>query len=515
MAVPMRPKKGYRHIVTLLMMCSLLYSTLIVAATAPPQRPRPRPAQPKPQPKLEAPPLSPQDALDSARATTDQGRKLTLLERLLASNPPEPYNLQARELLMREYALKGEQMLREANPKAATQAFKSAVRVAPVTINDKIFGQYIFPLPMAMNAFGYRGESVDLMRAIEPRFADQPNRLVEIGFFYVQIEAPVEALRVLEQAVRLAPQDHRAHNSLGTAYLINLRLDDAANEFQRALELDSGDEYANLSLGNLARAAGAYDRAIDVYRRQLRLRADDAEARGGMAIAMFALGRDEEAQAEIRKTQSLASDYRFMTQLAYFYATRKKAQQARPLIEQALKVEPRYGWALITKGNIDQLEGRYGDALGTLIQAQAQATFPTMTFELVKALISPNGYDQALEVMGKSFKLNEAGEVETMLGGASAARSPRLDTLLERERQASLFLNDQPTTSLQYRLAETLGKIDYYIQQAQAAKKSATATAPARRRPRPSPAATSEVAAAQEETGSPSRPRRARDGSAS
>src|SRR5207302_9364402 len=137
---------------------------------------------------------------------------------------------------------------------------------------------------------------------------------------------------------------------LGTAYLINLRLDDAASEFQRALDLDSGDEYANLNLGNLARASGAYDRAIDFYRRQLGLKPDEAEARGGMALAMFAMGRDEEAQAEIRRAQPLAGDYRFLTQLAYFYATRKHAQQARALIEQALKIEPRYGWALITKG---------------------------------------------------------------------------------------------------------------------------------------------------------------------
>ena len=496
---------------TWLVIGSLIYSALAVPASAIQQRTRPRPTPPRPQPKPESAAMTPQETLDRVRASTDQQEKIGLLERLLAANPAEPFNLQARELLMREYALKGEQMLREGNPKAATQAFKSAVRVAPAVINDKIFGQYIFPLPMAMNAFGYRSESVDLMRAIEPRFAEDANRMIEVGFFYVQIEAPLEALRVLEQAVRLAPQDHRAHNSLGTALLVNLRLDDAAAEFQRALELDSSDEYANLNLGNLARASGAYDRAIDFYRRQIRLKPDDGEAHGGMAIAMLALGRDEEAQAEIRKTQSLAGDYRFMTQLAYFYTTRKKAQQARTLIQQALKIEPRYGWALITKGNIDQLEGRYGDALGTLIQAQAQATFPTLTFELVKALMSLDGYDQAIEVMDKSFKVNEAGEFETLLGGAVAARSPRLDVLLERERQASLFLNDQPTTSLQYRLAETLGKMDYYIKQVVAAKKSAS-PASARRRGRPTQ--TQAEPAGQDDPGSPSRPRRARDSSA-
>jgi tetratricopeptide (TPR) repeat protein len=479
-----------------------------------PQRPRPaQPRTPKSQPKLDAPALTPQESLDRVRASNDQAEKIALLEKLIAGNPAEPYNLQARELLMREYALKGEQMLREANPKAALLAFKSAFRAAPVVINDKIFGQYIFPLPLAMSAFGYRSESVDLMRAIEPRFENDANRTIEIGFFYVQIEAPLEALRVLEHAVQLAPQDHRAHNSLGTAYLINLRIDDAAGEFQRALDLDAGDEYANLNLGNLARAAGAYDRAIDFYRRHLRLKPDDPEARGGMAIAMLALGQDEEAQAEIKRAQPLSGDYRFLTQLAYFYATRKKAPQARALIEQALKIEPRYGWALITKANIDQVEGRYGDALGTLIQAQAQATFPTLTFELVKALMSLEGYGQALEVMSKSFTVNEDGEFETMLGGAVRARSPRLDVLLERERQAALFLNDQPTTALQYRLAETLGRIDYYIKKATAAKKPAPAASP-RRRSRPATAKPADVSGAQEEPSAPSRPRRARDSSA-
>jgi tetratricopeptide (TPR) repeat protein len=498
------------------MLCALV--SINTAATALPQRTRPRTSpsksQPKPQPKLEAPVLSPQDAIESARAMTDQAAKITMLERLLASNPAEPYNQQAREMLMREYALKGEQMLREGNPKAALQAFKSAVNAAPAVINDKIFGQYIFPLPLAMSAFGYRTESVELMHAIEPRFERDANRTVEIGFFYVQIEAPLEALRVLNHAVQLAPGDHRAHNSLGTAYLINLRLEDAANEFQRALELDANDEYANLNLGNLARAGGAYERAIEFYQKQLRIKPDDAEARGGMALAMFALGRDEEAQAEIKRTQQLAGDYRFLTQLAYFYTTRKKTPAARALIEQALKIEPRYGWALIVKGNIDQLEGRYGDALATLIQAQAQASFPTLTFELVKSLMALDGYDQALEVMSKSFKVNDDGEFEAMLGGAVAARSPRLDTLLERERQAALFINDQPTTQLQYRLAETLGVMDYYIKQATAAKKPAQSTGP-RRRPRAGQAKSAESSDTQSESDPPSRPRRARDSAAS
>jgi tetratricopeptide (TPR) repeat protein len=83
--------------------------------------------------------------------------------------------------------------------------------------------------------------------------------------------------------------------------------------------------------------------------------------------------------------------------------------------------------------------------------------------------------------MQKAFSVTTDGEFETVLGGVIKASSPRLDLLLERERQASLFLNDQPTTTLQYRLAEALGRIDYYTKVAAKAKKPAQQPAPRRR----------------------------------
>src|SRR2546428_12845372 len=84
-----------------------------------------------------------------------------------------------------------------------------------------------------------------------------------------------------------------------------------------------------------------------------------------------------------------------------------------------------------------------------------------------------DGYDQATEVMGKAFTVNSDDEFETMLGGAIKARSPRLDLLLERERQAALFLSYDPTTPLQYRLTEAIARIDHYSKVAQASRRPA------------------------------------------
>ena len=512
----MRTTERTRHVVVLIALFVLVLHAGVEVVGASPranQASKQKKGPPKKTPapvETPDPATTPREALDRARSATTQDDRIQLLEKFLVSHRGSELEPEARQLLMREYSLKGEQALREANPQQAAQAFKSVFRNAPFIITDKIFSQYIFPLPIAMNAFGYRAESVDLMRTFESRFQDQPNRLVEIGFFYVQIEAPFEAVRLLERAVQLAPDDHRAHNSLGTAYLISLRLDDAATEFQKALELDTKDEYANLNLGHLARASGEYERAVGFYRKQLMSKSDDAEAHGGLGIALLASGRDEEAGPEIKRAMELApGDYRFMTQLAVFYTTRKKPALARPLIEKAIRIEPRYGWALIAKAEIDLLENKYGDALSTMLGAQSQASFATLTFELAKSLMAVDGYDQATEVMNRSFRINEDGEFETLLGGAIKARSPRLDLLLERERQAALFLSDHPTTSLQYRLAEALAKIDYYSKMAIAARKPGPArTAATRGKAGRSKASARATAADDEESQGASRPRR-------
>jgi tetratricopeptide (TPR) repeat protein len=483
----------FKSTASVLSIILLLSSCLITSRAAGPQKSRQakrgakKPPAARPAKKAEASPKQPlpqsaRELIDLAQAATSSKERINLLERALALRPDPPLDGQVRELLIREYALRGEQYLREANPQLAAKDFKAVFRLIPDPITDRSFGQYIFPLPVAMNAFGYRVESVDLMKSFESRFAANPNRLSQVGFFYIQIEAPLEAVRVMESVTQLAPTDSHAHNGLGTAFLINLRLEEAAAEFERAIELNPSDEFANLNLANVYRATGDNERAITYYRKQIRNKPGDAEAHGGLALSLLARGRDEEAEAEIKRATDLApGDYRFLTQLAYYYTARRKPGLARPLVERAARVDPRYAWAHITKANIDLLESKYGDALSTLIAAQVHGTFPTLAFELAKTLMALDGYDQALEIMGRAFDITDEGEFETMLGGVVKARSPRLDLLLERERQASLLLNEHPTTTLQYRLAEALGRIDHYTKMAVKARKASEAPTARRR----------------------------------
>jgi tetratricopeptide (TPR) repeat protein len=452
------------------------------------------------------------DALERIRAMSLPSDRIQALEKFIVTQRGSDVQ-QAKEMLLREYTLRGEQHLREGSPQNAAIDFSSVLRLAPEKINDKFFDQYIFPMPVAMSAFGFRSESVDLMRSFEKRFENDTNRLVQIGFFYVQIEAPLEAVRVLEQTVKLAPGDHRAHNALGSAYLINLRLNDALAEFERALELNTNDEFANLNIANILRSLGDFERAEQAYRKHIKLKDKDSEAHGGLAITLFALGRNEQAQREMQIAMEIDSnDYRILTQLAFFFLNRRRTDMARPLIDRAARIVPRFAWVHIAKANADLQENKYGDSLSTMITAQEYGQFATMNFELIKMLMAVDGYDQALNIMSKAFTVTPDGEFETMLGGVSKARSQRLDLLIERERQAALFLNESPTTTLQFRLAEALGKIDRYLQIASAAKKQSSASSAAAKTKRPAAGATKGAKSGkgnEDEAAMATRPRRA------
>jgi len=210
--------------------------------------------------------------LDKALAA-DSAARVPLLEKFLADHPQSLLGEQAREALVRTHASVGEVALKNGDAKAASEAFTLALASAGDTISDRLFQQVIWQMPVVMASAGFRFDAIELMKAFEPKFNDQSARLIQIGYFYVSIESPSDAVRVLQHAVEIAPNDHRAHNTLGTAYVLSLRLDDAANEFQKAIELEPKEEYAYGALANLRRAFGNPTETITLYTKQLKIKA--------------------------------------------------------------------------------------------------------------------------------------------------------------------------------------------------------------------------------------------------
>jgi Flp pilus assembly protein TadD len=118
-----------------------------------------------------------------------------------------------------------------------------------------------------------------------------------------------EALRHLEEAVRLDPEFADARCNLGAAWLRAGRLEEARRELEAALRLAPGHPEAHNGLGMLLAAAGRFDAAIAHYQAALASAPRFAEARNNLGSSLARLGRYAEAIPHFEAALALEPGY--------------------------------------------------------------------------------------------------------------------------------------------------------------------------------------------------------------
>ena len=404
--------------------------------------------------------------LDKALAAEEAQARISALQAFLESHPESSLADTAKEGIVQSWAFLGGGQLVVQNLDQALVYFRRALAALPEKISDRFFETTVAQIPIAVSARGYRVEAVGLARELEAKFSEEPLRLGAFGEFYLGVEAPSDAMRVLELAAQLAPDDARVHRALGAAYRQGLRLDDAAAEYQQAIGLDKGENQPYYELANLYRAQGAYEEAVKLYQKQLELEPKHTLSLKGLALTLLAQGKEDLATKELSKirdskgvAEDLTRDIYLQTQLAFYYLARGKVSQARKAAEAALTVEPRYSWARIAAAEVDLAQDRYFEAERHLLAALSYANFSTLYFTLGRIYLAVEDYDGALDQFAKAFSCTPSG-FATKLGGVFDARAEKLAELLSRERQASLFIFEPPTPEAQFKLAETLTRLD-------------------------------------------------------
>src|SRR5205814_2145199 len=111
---------------------------------------------------------------------------------------------------------------------------------------------------------------METARQAEVLAQQNSKRLLALAEFYLTIEDAAEANRIGELAAQAANDSAAAHQALGAARHIGLRLDEAESEYARALALDPKSAAARIALADLKRASGKTEEALGLYREQLR-----------------------------------------------------------------------------------------------------------------------------------------------------------------------------------------------------------------------------------------------------
>jgi tetratricopeptide (TPR) repeat protein len=376
--------------------------------------------------------------------TLPLAKRAEKLKRFLDTHPDSKARPRAIELLISTHAGLGDQFLKADDVTNGVQQLMLAIDEADAGISDKLYSGVIGQIPANLFLRGQPEAAFQAATKIEKKFGSDPKRLAGLAGFYVTIERSDEAIRVAEEAVKLAPDAAESHRVLAVSRHINLQLDEAAAEYKKAVDLDPTSKASLNTLADLTRANGKFDEALALYDQLLKLDPKDGAAIAGRVISLFELGRTDEATTAL--DAALANEPKNLALLsgtAYWFASHENYQKAFDLAQKAVGIEPRYTWAQIAL--VRSLLGlnRNIGAERAMRYARQFGKFPTLNYELANVVASMGFFDEAVEILHESFSFKD-GQVETLLAGRIAARDKDFMTLLGPERRASLY---QPTAA--------------------------------------------------------------------
>ncbi|HEX5888443.1 MAG TPA: tetratricopeptide repeat protein, partial [Pyrinomonadaceae bacterium] len=402
--------------------------------------------------------------------------RVVKLKEFLDTHPESKERARAIEYLVSAHAAVGDQKLKNGDSVGGIEhLFKAIDAVDPATTPDNLFTGVILQIPTNLYLRGERAAAFKAAQNIETKFGADAKRLPGIASFYLGIERGDEAIRLADNAIQLAPDLAEAHRVKAIGLHLSLRLDEAAEEYKRTLELDPASKVSRISLADLYRASGKADQALALYTEQLAADPKDRAARAGKVISLLELSRQDEAATELEA--ALKEEPRNLPLLAgaaYWYAAHGDNNKAFDLARRAVAVESRYTWAQIALAHAYLGSKQPLDAERAMRYARQYGKFPTLNYELATVLASMGLYQEAVEVLRESFQVKE-GQVHTQLAGRLPASDTNFIDLLAPERRAGIFQARSADTPENAKLMKALLAFNSAITPAEGEKVNETA----------------------------------------
>ncbi|MBD0325005.1 MAG: tetratricopeptide repeat protein, partial [Pyrinomonadaceae bacterium] len=439
----------------------LSFMLMLTAALAPTAIAQERPAgsvttEPTPQTANETSGNDPLRAELKAITDLPPAERIGKLKAFIEANPLSALKLRAQELIVSARATLADERLRAGDSAGGLEQFRQAIAESPTSMSDRFFADVLSRIPLNLYLRGERAAAFEMERLIEARVKENPNRLMLLTAFYLNIEEGDEAARLAEMVIKLAPDMPAAYQALGAARHISLRLDDAIAAYTRALELDPKSARSRRSLADLRRATAKPEEALALYRELLQADRADRLARSGLVLSLFDLGRKDEAEREMEAAlKDEPRNLSLLTGAAYWYAAHNDGARAVELAQRAIEIEPRYTWAHIALARALVQQKRPLDAERALRFARQYGRFPTLDYELASALSAAGLYEEAANELSRTFTL-KGDQLETLLAGRTRAEAASFIELLALERRAGIFQPNVADTEENARLLKGL-----------------------------------------------------------
>src|SRR5262249_4579220 len=148
------------------------------------------------------------------------------LKEFLDTHPDSKERPRAIEYLVSAHAQLGDQKLKNGDTAGGIEQLLRAIDVADNTTSDKLFSGVISQIPMNLYLRGERDAAFKAAQSIESKFGSDPKRLLVVAGFYLGLERGDEAIRLADNAIKLAPDMAEAHRVRAIGLHVSLRLDE-------------------------------------------------------------------------------------------------------------------------------------------------------------------------------------------------------------------------------------------------------------------------------------------------
>jgi protein O-GlcNAc transferase len=179
--------------------------------------------------------------------------------------------------------------------------------------------------------------------AAQPRHAEALHLL---GFAEFQSSEFVAAIKHLEAAIALCPENGEFHNNLALAYMAAGQLALATQHATKARELGHADAHGYLHVGWELFQRKEFGLAESAYRLSLLAEPDFADAYHFLGILFAEVNRWEEAIASYRRALELRPNYiEALNNLGNAYRDQNRIDDAIPFYKQAIELDPHFAAA--------------------------------------------------------------------------------------------------------------------------------------------------------------------------
>jgi tetratricopeptide (TPR) repeat protein len=311
----------------------------------------------------------------------------------------------------------------------------------------------------ALLIMGDKDKARDELAAITRAAPQNREARYQLGYLAFQDKDYKKSEQIYSDLFKANPKDVRGLAGEAESLAAQNRIGDAIKETQQAIEKDPQREDLKLVLAKFYVRSERYDEAIALYQKLL---VQDPRSRD----LLWQMGETQRRKGDLntaietfrRCSQSAPSDTACLTQLGMIYEGTGKSDQAKPIWEQVLKIQPDHGLALNNLAFAKAQDGVDLDQALTMSQKarQQMPNSPAVSDTLGWIYVKKNLSDDAVRIFKDlTAQVPDSPTFHYHYGVALLQKGDKPSAKKEFEKA----LADKPSTGEEAKIKELLQKI--------------------------------------------------------